>query len=167
MCHSKTLIAETFQNDSKKQTWLVSNCQTIHFFHFQSYFRKTSVLAKRVSLLVKYSVCSVKVRFRLTWQSGGGFPSFLPASPGRWDLWHLLAWDTPHPAGLSLILQLQQVILQYSSTPVNTHQYRYDSSVFLLDQVTDDLVVEELNRLPLGRNDKPDCEWISTQHQSM
>lgn len=34
-------------------------------------------------------------------------------------------------------------------TLAHTHQYGYNPSVFLLNQVTDDLVVEELNRLPL------------------
>lgn len=32
------------------------------------------------------------------------------------------------------------------------YQYRYDSSVFLLNQVTDDPVVEELNWFPLRQN---------------
>lgn len=34
-----------------------------------------------------------------------------------------------------------------------THQYGYDPSVFLLNQVTDDLVVEKLDWLPLNRVD--------------
>ena len=48
-------------------------------------------------------------------------------------------------------LLLQRIIFQFSSIPVNTHQYGDDSSVSLLHQVADDLVVEELNRLPLRK----------------
>lgn len=43
-------------------------------------------------------------------------------------------------------------------TLAHTHQYGYDPSVFLLNQVADDLVVEELNWLPL---------WQSEHLQSM
>lgn len=34
-------------------------------------------------------------------------------------------------------------------SPLSAHQYWYDAPVFLLNQVADDLVVEELHRLPL------------------
>lgn len=52
------------------------------------------------------------------------------------------------------IIKLQHPVqVQTLQTLLHTHQYGYDPSVFLLNQVTDDLVVEELNWLPLDRID--------------
>lgn len=50
--------------------------------------------------------------------------------------------------------QLRAIKIHYGWSPVETNQYRYDSFVFLLNQVTDYPVVEELNHLPLRKNCK-------------
>lgn len=57
-----------------------------------------------------------------------------------------------HMIGLQHRVYFVPVPMHRLQTLAHTHQYGYNPSVFLLNQVTDDLVVEELNWLPLGQS---------------
>lgn len=108
---------------------------------------------KRIHLFVNLCMCKV-----CTHETKWGWVPIFSSSLSR-KVRSVASPGLRHSSSCRIIinmiqLQLQCVKIHYSWSPVETHQYRYDSFVFLLNQVTDYPVVEELNHLPLRKNCK-------------
>ena len=88
----------------------------------------------------------------LTWRNGDGRPVCLPTSRERRHRRSLQVSDTPHPEKKAFNFthsDKDNIVYRQTYKVVIQYQNGDDAFVLLLDQVTNDLVVKVLHRLPL------------------